>query len=112
MSKIEENLKRLTLAGIGAVAKGVERVDDFFDGKGNDTLDNLVKKGKEIVQDGKEANEELQHKVEQKFDEFCDSHRASKRKIDVESLTPEERADLLRRLQELESTPEETPTEE
>ena len=96
MCEKENPLKRITLAGIGAVAKGVEQVDEFINGKGRECMDTLVEKGRAVVQEGKEANA----KLEQKWNNFCKACR-DKMKINPEDLTPEERAELLAKLQQM-----------
>ena len=99
MNDVEKNIRRLILAGIGAAANSVEQVTAFFEGKECEAVDKLAAKGEEIVSMGKEANEELHRQVEQNFDEFCDKHRHSERKIDIASMSAEERAALLEQLQ-------------
>ena len=99
MNDIEKNIRRLILAGIGATANSIEQINDFFSGKECEVVDKLAEKGEEIVNKGKEANEELHRKVEQDFDDFCDKHRHSERKIDISAMTAQERAELLEQLQ-------------
>lgn len=99
MGDFEKNLKRLVLAGIGATANSLEQINDFFAGKDCEVIDKLAQKGEEIVNKGKEANEELHRQVEKDFDEFCDKHRHTERKVDISSMTAEERAQLLEQLQ-------------
>ncbi len=98
MGNFENGLKRLALAGRGAAAKGYEDISDFFEGRECRALDELAEKGKKVIEEGKEANEELQHKFEDKFDEFYDRHRTTKKEIDIASMTDEERAELLEKL--------------
>lgn len=99
MNDIEKNIRRLILAGIGAAANSVEQVNAFFEGRECEAVDKLAAKGEEIVTKGKEANEELHRQVEKDFDDFCDRHRHSERKIDIASMSAEERAALLEQLQ-------------
>lgn len=99
MGDFEKGLKRLALAGIGAAAKGYDDVTDFFEGKECKVLDDLAERGRKVIDDGKEANEELHHKFEDKFDEFYDKHRHSKKEVDIDAMTDEERAELLEKLQ-------------
>ena len=98
MSEKESALKRIALAGIGAVAKGVECVDEFISGKGRECMDELVEKGRAVFRDGMEAGGDLQQKAQQKFDEFCEACRREKTDVDLDSMTPEERAALLEKL--------------
>lgn len=97
MSEKDSPFKRFTLAGLGAIARGVECVEEFINSK---QMDDLVEKGRELFRDGVEAGENLQQKTKQKFEEFCDTWR-EKNTIDLESLTAAERADLLSRLQQM-----------
>ena len=92
MSEKESALKRIALAGIGAVAKGVECVDEFISGKGRECMDELVEKGRAVFRDGMEAGGDLQQKAQQKFDEFCEACRREKPDVDLDSMTPEDRA--------------------
>ena len=55
MDKLIDNLKKIFLAGIGAVAVTAE--------KSKDLLDEMVEKGELTVEQGKVLNEELKHNV-------------------------------------------------
>lgn len=55
MDKFSDNLKKIFLAGIGAVAVTAE--------KSKDLLDEMVEKGELTVEQGKVLNEELKHNV-------------------------------------------------
>ena len=55
MDKLSDNLKKIFLAGIGAVAVTSE--------KSKDLLDEMVEKGELTVEQGKVLNEELKHNV-------------------------------------------------
>ena len=57
MEKLTDNLKKVILAGIGAVATTAE--------KSKDVLDDMVKKGELTVEQGKVLNEELNHTPEE-----------------------------------------------
>ena len=57
MEKLTDNLKKVILAGIGAVATTAE--------KSKDVLDDMVKKGELTVEQGKVLNEELKHNLKQ-----------------------------------------------
>ena len=54
MEKFSDNIKKVILAGIGAVAVTAE--------KSKDLLDEMVEKGELTVEQGKVPNEELRHK--------------------------------------------------
>ncbi len=55
MDSFGENIKKLLLAGIGAVAVTAE--------KSKDLLDEMVEKGELTVEQGKVLNEELKHNI-------------------------------------------------
>ena len=55
MDTLSDNLKKIFLAGIGAVAVTAE--------KSKDLLDEMVEKGELTVEQGKVLNEELKHNV-------------------------------------------------
>ena len=55
MEKLSDNIKKIILAGIGAVAVTAE--------KSKDLLDEMVEKGELTVEQGKVLNEELKHNI-------------------------------------------------
>ena len=55
MERLGENVKKLLLAGVGAVAVTAE--------KSKEILDDLVEKGELTVEQGKVVNEELKHNI-------------------------------------------------
>ncbi len=57
MEKLTDNLKKVILAGIGAVLQLQRR--------SKDVLDDMVKKGELTVEQGKVLNEELKHNLKQ-----------------------------------------------
>lgn len=59
MSDLSEELKKVLLAGVGAVALTAE--------KSKEMIDQLVTKGELTVEQGKILNEELKHKVASKL---------------------------------------------
>lgn len=77
MEKLTDNLKKVILAGIGAVAITAE--------KSKDVLDDMVKKGELTVEQGKVLNEELKHNLKQTV----------KNNVKVKVTTPEELSELL-----------------
>ena len=77
MEKLTDNLKKVILAGIGAVATTAE--------KSKDVLDDMVKKGELTVEQGKVLNEELKHNLKQTV----------KNNVNVKVTTPEELSELL-----------------
>lgn len=80
MNNFGEDLRKLVLAGLGAVAVTSE--------KSKDVVDQLVKKGELTVEQGKVLNEELKHNVAEKLREPVSTETISKdlEKMDVEDL--------------------------
>lgn len=56
---IGEDLKKIFLAGIGAIATTAEKSEEM--------IDKLVKKGELTVEDGKTLNQELKHNLSDKM---------------------------------------------
>lgn len=79
MEKLTDNLKKVILAGIGAVAITAE--------KSKDVLDDMVKKGELTVEQGKVLNEELKHNLKQTVKNNVN--------VKVKVTTPEELRELL-----------------
>lgn len=79
MEKLTDNLKKVILAGIGAVAITAE--------KSKDVLDDMVKKGELTVEQGKVLNEELKHNLKQTVKNNVN--------VKVKVTTPEELGELL-----------------
>ena len=79
MEKLTDNLKKVILAGIGAVAISAE--------KSKDVLDDMVKKGELTVEQGKVLNEELKHNLKQTVKNNVN--------VKVKVTTPEELSELL-----------------
>ena len=97
---ISEELRKVLLAGIGAVATTAE--------KSKDLVDALVAKGELTVEQGKVLNEELKHRIQEKKQpvkqgEPLSSQGCSAPCVDVERMSREERAQLLKKLQELDA---------
>ena len=88
LAELGSDLKKILLAGIGAVAVTAE--------KGEEIVKELVKKGEITLEQGKVLNEELKHKVK------AQPATAEKTSLNVEKLSPEEREELKRKLEELE----------
>lgn len=79
MEKLTDNLKKVILAGIGAVATTAE--------KSKDVLDDMVKKGELTVEQGKVLNEELKHNLKQTVKNNVN--------VKVKVTTPEELSEFL-----------------
>ena len=64
MDNLGESLKKVMLAGVGALATTAE--------KSKEILDDLVKKGELTVEQGKVLNEELKHNVKKAVNRIRD----------------------------------------
>lgn len=116
INNISDDLKKIVLAGIGAVATTAE--------KSKQVLDELVKKGELTVEQGKVLNEELKRNINSKIKSpysTCDTPDTDKANIDpsekstsdknvlsivqqLEKLSKEEIAAIKAKLTELERT--------
>lgn len=79
-----ETIYKAFLAGVGAVAAGAE--------KGQQLVDELVKKGKITVEQGKNLNSELTRKVKETFESTVSGASDAALRSKLESMTPEQRA--------------------
>ena len=86
MDAISEGLRKLILAGIGAVAATKEKSEVI--------LDELVKKGELTVEQGKVLNEELKRTCKQAAAKGADEKPA----VDVDAMSADEREALLQKL--------------
>lgn len=91
MNTLSEELKKLLLAGVGAVAVTVE--------KSSEVVDSLVKKGELTVEQGKVLNEELKHTIKEKLRTPADTETISK---DLEKVSKDDLAKLKAKIEELE----------
>ena len=89
MEKLSDNIKKIILAGIGAVAVTAE--------KSKDLLDEMVEKGELTVEQGKVLNEELKHNIKKTVREKVNLVKpASEEEISelLDKMTPEQLAAL------------------
>ncbi len=89
MEKFSDNIKKVILAGIGAVAVTAE--------KSKELLDEMVEKGELTVEQGKVLNEELRHNVKKTVKEKMDEVKPSREeKLEdmLDRMSPEELAAL------------------
>ena len=90
MDSFGENVKKLLLAGIGAVAVTAE--------KSKDLLDEMVEKGELTVEQGKVLNEELKHNIKKTVKEKTGAGKKETAAEDLSELldkmTPEQLAAL------------------
>ena len=104
MEKFSDNIKKVILAGIGAVAVTAE--------KSKDLLDEMVEKGELTVEQGKVLNEELKHNIKKTAKETADKKEADKTVSDsdisdlISRMTPEQLAALKEKLAEKETAGE------
>ena len=97
MSNFNEDLKKVLLAGIGAVAVTAE--------KSKEVVEQLVKKGELTVEQGKVLNEELKHNVAEKLREPLTVDKISK---DLEKDNDEELEILKAKIEELQNAKRDT----
>ena len=99
MDSCGENVKKLLLAGIGAVAVTAE--------KSKDLLDEMVEKGELTVEQGKVLNEELKHNIKKTVKEKTGAGRketAAEELSDLlDKMTPEQLAALKEQIQKKEA---------
>ncbi len=88
--ELGNDLKKILLAGIGAAAVTAE--------KSQEVIRELVRKGELTMEQGKALNEELKHKAQAAADE----RRRNGLLEEVEKLSPEDRAELKRKLEAME----------
>lgn len=90
MDSFGENIKKILLAGIGAVAVTAE--------KSKDLLDEMVQKGELTVEQGKVLNEELKHNIRKTVKESTSASEKSSPAEELgdllDKLTPEQIAAL------------------
>ena len=91
MNTISEDIKKIMLAGIGAVATTAE--------KSKAVIDALVKKGELTVEQGKILNEELKHDLREKLRTPADTESIRK---DLEKISRDDLAMLKAHIEELE----------
>lgn len=103
MEKLGSGLKKVLLAGIGAVAVTGE--------KSKELLDEMVKKGELTVEQGKVLNEELKHNIKSTVKEKVNVKvkTSSPEELDelLDKMTPEQMALLKQRIDEMEKKQEE-----
>lgn len=100
LTELESTLKKVLLAGIGAVAVTAEKADEI--------IRELVKKGEITVEQGKVLNEELKHRAQEaaKKAQPTEPLAAPPKKapeVDVGAMSREEREALKKKIEELEA---------
>jgi polyhydroxyalkanoate synthesis regulator phasin len=92
MEKFSDNIKKVILAGIGAVATTAERSKDL--------LDEMVEKGELTVEQGKVLNEELKHNIKQKVQDVTGKKEAELSDEDISDLIDRMTPEQIRALKE------------
>ena len=103
MDKLSDNLKKIFLAGIGAVAVTAEKSKDL-----------LEEKGELTVEQGKVLNEELKHNVKKTVKEKVNALKpASAEELSdlLDKMTPEQIAALKEQILKKEEASETAPDE-
>ena len=107
MDGLGENLKKVMLAGVGAVAVTAE--------KSKELLDEMVKKGELTVEQGNVLNEELKHNIRQTMKEKVNVSLKPNSPEELQEMigkmTPEQLADLKEAIAKME-TPEKQTEED
>lgn len=107
MDGLGENLKKVMLAGVGAVAVTAE--------KSKELLDEMEKKGELTVEQGKVLNEELKHNIRQTMKEKVNVSLKPNSPEELQEMigkmTPEQLADLKEAIAKME-TPEKQTEED
>ena len=99
MDSFGENIKKLLLAGVGAVAVRAE--------KSKELLDEMVEKGELTVEQGKVLNEELKHNIKKTVKENVNAGEKKTASEEVSELldkmTPEQIAALKEQIEKKEA---------
>ena len=82
MENFSDNIKKVLLAGIGAVAVTGE--------KSKELLDEMVKKGELTVEQGKALNEELKHNIKKTMKEKVKASSPEELDTLLDEMTPEQ----------------------
>lgn len=92
-NSLTDGLKKILLAGVGAATVVVEKTGEV--------VDKLVEKGELTMEQGKTLSEELKRSFEEKTTEAEKKLTEQEMHSLLESLTPEERAHLKAKLEEM-----------
>ena len=108
MANLEDELKRILLAGLGAVAVTAEKAKEM--------IEDLVKKGELTVEQGKVLNQELRHNIKKTVKENVNVsvRTSSPEELDelLDKMTPEQIEQLKERIYEREAAVSEEETKE
>lgn len=78
ITNLTENIKKVMLVGIGAMATTAE--------KSKEIVDDLVKKGELTVEQGKTLNEELKHNLKEKFSSVVPATASEKEEVKCDDI--------------------------
>lgn len=84
MDHLTDGIKKLLLAGVGAVATTADKSQEIFD--------DLVKKGELTVDQGKQLNQELKHTVKEKKAAADEKKAEAEEKTDAAADVKEEKS--------------------
>ena len=99
LSAIGDELKKVFLAGVGAIAVTLE--------KSQELVEELVEKGELTIEQGKVLNEELKYNVKETMQEA--GKRKKDQAKDLEKMSAEELADLEQKIQALKNKKNQEP---
>lgn len=98
ITNLTENVKKVMLIGIGAMASTAE--------KSKEIVDDLVKKGELTVEQGKTLNEELKHNLKEKLNNVVSTEKETVKCDDIisgmDSMSTDELEAIKAKLAELE----------
>lgn len=104
LSAIGDELKKVFLAGVGAMAVTLE--------KSKELIDELVEKGELTIEQGKVLNEELKRNVKETMEEAKNKNVDSKAGIiDLDKMSAEELEILEKKIQAMKNRKNEEPDE-
>ncbi len=99
LSAIGDELKKVFLAGVGAMAVTLE--------KSQELIEELVEKGELTIEQGKVLNEELKHNVKETVQEARKTKKDQTK--DLEKMSAEELDDLEQKIQALKNKKNQEP---
>ena len=90
---INDDIRKLMLAGLGAAATASE--------KAGEAIDELAKRGEETLAHGKNLNERLRHEIQQAMKDKPPAAGKDEVLAALDKLTPEERKAVREKLEQL-----------
>lgn len=86
LDNLGEDLKKVVLLGVGAIAAAAEKCTDA-----KEVVDELVKKGELTIEQGKILNEELKHNVKEKVNAAFNEKKEERFHEKLTKMSKEER---------------------